>query len=46
MVPDTESELCQLKVTALAPEGDEPNPVPIVVHAALALTSAATAILK
>jgi hypothetical protein len=32
MVPETPSELFQLKVTGLAPDAEVPYPVPIVVH--------------
>jgi hypothetical protein len=34
MVPETPSELFQLKVVGLAPDGVEPNPVPMVVQPA------------
>jgi hypothetical protein len=39
MVPETPSELFQLKVAALAPAGVDPVPVPIVVQPAAMATS-------
>jgi hypothetical protein len=39
MVPETPSELFQLKVAAFAPEDVDPVPVPIVVQPAAIATS-------
>jgi hypothetical protein len=39
IVPETPSELFQLKVAALAPDGVDPVPVPIVVQPAAIATS-------
>ena len=39
MVPETPSELFQLKVAAFAPDGEDPLPVPIVVHPVAIATS-------
>jgi hypothetical protein len=39
IVPETPSELFQLKVAALAPDGVDPVPVPIVVQPAAKATS-------
>jgi hypothetical protein len=38
MVPETPSELFQLNVVGLAPDGVEPKPVPMVVQPAAAAT--------
>jgi hypothetical protein len=43
MVPVTESELLQLKLTGLAPDRVEPLPVPMVVQPAASATSSGNA---
>jgi hypothetical protein len=43
MVPETESELFQLKLTGFAPVAVAPNPVPMVVQPAASTASSGSA---